>query len=83
MQNAESVEILREREREYNIEKVNFFCDAKKEVLKNQIVKNLKLKKEEINYAMSIILNRKRMDYVDVEEDREKFLCNTNSSSFL
>ena len=72
-----------EREREYNLEKVNFFCDAKKEVLKNQIVKNLKLKKEEINYAMSIILNRKRMDYVDVEEDREKFLCNTNSSSFL
>lgn len=84
MQNAESIEILREKERErVYLEKCNFFCDAKKGILKNQIVKNIKINKEKINYAMSIILNRKRMDYVDVEENIEKILCNTNSSSFL
>ena len=55
--------------------------NAKKGSLKNLILKNIKI--EKINYAMSIILNRKRMDYVDVEENIEKILCNTNSSSFL
>ena len=76
MQNAESIEILRESA--LYLEKCNSFCDAKKGILKN-----LKINKEKINYTMSIILNRKRMDYVDVEENIEKFLCNTNSSSFL
>lgn len=79
MQNAESIEILRESA--LYLEKCNSFCDAKKGSLKNLILKNIKI--EKINYAMSIILNRKRMDYVDVEENIEKILCNTNSSSFL
>ena len=83
MGNAESIETLREKEREHNLEKISFICDAKKEILNNQIVKNIKINKEKINYVMSIILNRKRMDYVDVEENIEKILCNTNSSSFL
>lgn len=81
MQNAESIEILRESA--LYLEKCNSFCDAKKGILKNLILKNIKINKEKINYTMSIILNRKRMDYVDVEENIEKFLCNTNSSSFL
>lgn len=81
MQNAESIEILRESA--LYLEKCNSFCDAKKGILKNLILKNIKINKEKINYAMSIILNRKRMDYVDVEENIEKILCNTNSSSFL
>ena len=85
MGNAESIETLRERkrEREHNLEKISFICDAKKEILNNQIVKNIKINKEKINYVMSIIWNRKRMNYVDIEENIEKFLCDTSSSSFL
>ena len=30
MQNAENIETLREKEREHNLEKVSFICDAKK-----------------------------------------------------
>ena len=30
MENAESIETLRKREREYNLEKISFICDAKK-----------------------------------------------------
>ena len=30
MQNAESIETLKKREREYNLEKISFICDAKK-----------------------------------------------------
>ena len=40
MQNAESIETLRERQREHNLEKVSFICDAKK--AENKLVRFIK-----------------------------------------
>ena len=52
MQNAESIEILRERKREYNLEKVSFLCDAKNNI--KEYIKKVNLKADYLSILKKV-----------------------------